>query len=233
MDNILKKNAKFTLTGVIASKDPQSAKKTHDALQKICSTIIEAFRVANDSTRPSSEKRTAILSITTLEDEVRWLVQFSAQETDFCKFYPEVHSRLVQLSSDIQREVDLLLSDFDELRASLDGFADVFGNMLHLLEKMTIFMKQCHAGEVCRVIEMGKNAQNESYNLLFLEVKPNFVPQVQLCVNRCKEFETAVGNLVKIQEGANEDLEVRLESALALMKQAVPGFVVASKYCFF
>jgi len=90
-------------------------------------------------------------------------------------------------------------------------------------------MKQCHAAEVCRAIEMGKNAYNEAYNLLHLEVKSNFVPQAQLLSQRSKDFQSATANLVKIQEGANDDLEGRTENAERILQRTVPTFILASK----
>jgi len=105
----------------------------------------------------------------------------------------------------------------------------VFDNLLHLLENMTEFMKLCHAAEVCRVIEIGKNAHNEAYNLLMLEVKQNFVPQAQLCSQRTKDFLASTTNLVKIQEGTNEDLEGRVENVDKIVQHTMPNFILASK----
>jgi len=223
------RHARFTLTGVIASKDPESARRTHDALQKICSTIVDAYRIANEGGKSGGEKRAAIRAVTTLVPELEWLMHFTRQETDFCRFYKDIHAKLHALAETVEKEVKMLKADFVALQEEIEGFPDVFDNLLHLLENMTEFMKHCHAAEVCRVIEIGKNAQNESYNLLHLEVKSNFVTQAQLCTQRCKDFQTATANLVKIQEGANEDLEGRVENVEKLMVTTVPGFILASK----
>jgi len=125
--------------------------------------------------------------------------------------------------------VRMLKADFGVLQQEIESFPDVFDNLLHLLETATEFMKLCHAAEVCRVIEIGKNAQNEAYNTLHLEVKSNFVTQAQLCTQRCKDFQTATSNLVKIQEGTNEDLEGRVENVERLMHHTVPNYILASK----
>lgn len=55
------KGATFTLEGVIAARSPENGQRTHDAIQHICSTIIEAYRNANDGTTSLSEKQAAIL----------------------------------------------------------------------------------------------------------------------------------------------------------------------------
>eukprot|EP01123_Difflugia_compressa_P000092 TRINITY_DN1019_c0_g4_i1.p1 TRINITY_DN1019_c0_g4~~TRINITY_DN1019_c0_g4_i1.p1 ORF type:complete len:425 (+),score=99.93 TRINITY_DN1019_c0_g4_i1:91-1365(+) len=223
------RHARFTLTGVIASKDPQSAQRTHDSLQSICSTIVEAYRITNDPSRVNADKRNAILAVTTLTPQIEWLATFTRQETDFCRFYQQIHQKLVKLESEVDKEVKLLKSDFNILREEIDTFPDVFDNLLKLLETMTEFMKLCHAAEVCRAIEMGKDAMDSAYNLLHLEVKSNFVTQTQLFTRKTKDFEKATSNLVKIQEGTNEDLQGRLDNAQQMMKKAIPDFIVTSK----
>jgi len=110
-----------------------------------------------------------------------------------------------------------------------ESFPDIFDNLLHLLENMTEFMKQGHAGEVCRTIETGKNSYMEAYNLLHLEVKSNLVPQAQLCSQRCNDFQKSTSNLVKIQEGSNEDLQGRVENAERLLLRTIPNFILATK----
>jgi len=223
------RNARFTLTGVIAAQTPESARLTHDALQKICSTIVDAYRVANDGSKPNTEKRAAIRAVTSLEPEIDWLAIFARQETDFCKFFPEIHSKLTDLMRTIESEVKMLKADFPVLQQDIESFPDVFDNLLHLLENMTEFMKQCHAAEVCRVIEMGKNAYSEAYNLLHLGVPSNFVPQAQLCSQKSKDFQTATANLVKIQEGTNDELQGRTENAERNLQSTIPNFILASK----
>jgi len=223
------RHARFTLTGVIAAKTPESGKKTHDALQKICACIIEAYKVANDGNKTTNDKRTAIRSVTGLVSEIEWLSEFVHQETDFCKFYPEIHSKLHQLAVTVSNEVKVLKADFAALQQDIESFPDVFDNLLHLLENMTEFMKLCHAAEVCRVIEFGKNAYNEAFNLLHLEVKQNFVPQAQLCSQRSKDFLNSTVNLVKIQEGTNQDLEGRVENVEKIIQHTMPNFILASK----
>jgi len=109
------------------------------------------------------------------------------------------------------------------------GFPDVFDNLLQLLNHMTDFMKQCHAAEVCRAVDFGKAAYSEAFNLLHLEVKSNFVPQAQLLSQRSLEYQNATTNLVKIQEGTNDDLHVRVANAELILKQVIPKFIIDSK----
>jgi len=223
------RNARFTLSGVIAAKTPESARKTHDALQKICTTIVESYRIANDGVKSAAEKRLAITSVTKLVPELDWLVAFCRQETEFCKYYDQILPKLQQLSKTIQNEAKMLKADFANLEHQIEGFPDVFDNLLRLLNNMTEFLKQCHAVEVCRVVDFGKAAYNEAYNVLNLEVKSNFVVQAQLLSQRSLEFQGATTNLVKIQEGANDDLHVRVANAEQILKLVIPKFIIDSK----
>jgi len=129
----------------------------------------------------------------------------------------------------LKNEVKLLKADFITLEDEIESFPDVFDNLLQLLNHMTEFMKQCHAAEVCRVVDFGKAAYHEAYNMLCLEVKSNFVPQAQLLSTRSLEYQKATTNLVKIQEGANDELQTRVDNAEAILKQVIPKFVIESK----
>jgi chemotaxis protein histidine kinase CheA len=226
------RQARFTLSGVIAAKTPESAKKTHEALSKICATIVDSYRVANDGIKSSSEKKAAITSVTKLAPELDWLVDFAHQETDFCKYFDQIHPKLQQLTKTIENEVKMLKADFGSLEHEIESFPDVFDNLLQLLNHVTEFMKQCHAAEVCRVVDFGKGAYHEAYNLCHLEVKSNFVTQAQLLSMRSNEYQKATTNLVKIQEGANDDLQVRVDNAEHLLKQVIPKFIIESKEFF-
>jgi len=105
----------------------------------------------------------------------------------------------------------------------------VFDNLLQLLNHMTEFLKLCHAAEVCRVVEFGKAAYNEAYNLLLLEIKANFVVQAHLLSQRSLEYQGGTANLVKIQEGTNDDLHVRASNAEQILKQVIPKYILESK----
>jgi hypothetical protein len=223
------RSARFTLSGVIASKTPESGKKTHDALQKICTTIVESYRIANDGIKSNAEKRVAITSVTRLVPELDWLVQFARQETDFCKYYDQIFGKLQQLEKTIENETKILKSDFVTLEDEIESFPDVFDNLLQLLNHMTEFMKLCHAAEVCRVVDFGKAAYNEAYNMVHMDVKSNFVTQAQLLSTRALDYQKATVNLVKIQEGANDDLQSRVDNAEHILKQVVPKFIIESK----
>jgi len=226
------RQARFTLTGVIAASNEDSAKKTHEALQKICTTIVDSYRVANDGVKSAADKRTAIVSVTKLIPELDWLAKFSRQETDFCKYYEQIYPKLQQLAKTVQNEVKILKADFGRLEVEIDSFPDVFDNLLQLLNHMTEFLKLCHAAEVCRAVDFGKAAYNEAYNLLHLEVKSNFVPQAQLLSQRSLEYQGATSNLVKIQEGTNDDLHVRASNAELILKQVIPKYILESKEYF-
>jgi hypothetical protein len=226
------RQARFTLTGVIAASNEDSAKKTHEALQKICTTIVDSYRVANDGVKSAADKRTAIVSVTKLIPELDWLAKFSRQETDFCKYYEQIYPKLQQLAKTVQNEVKILKADFGRLEVEMDSFPDVFDNLLQLLNHMTEFLKLCHAAEVCRAVDFGKAAYNEAYNLLHLEVKSNFVPQAQLLSQRSLEYQGATSNLVKIQEGTNDDLHVRASNAELILKQVIPKYILESKEYF-
>jgi hypothetical protein len=133
------------------------------------------------------------------------------------------------MTKTIENEVKILKADFDNLEHEIEGFPDVFDNLLQLLNHMTEFMKLCHAAEVCRVVDMGKMAYHEAYNMLHLEVKSNFVPQAQQLSTRCNQYQAAASNLVKIQEGANEELQTRVDNAEQILKQVFPKFIIESK----
>jgi len=94
---------------------------------------------------------------------------------------------------------------------------------------MTEFLKQCHASEVCRSIENGKNAYAEASNLLNLEVKSNLVPQSKLMSQRCTEFFKATQNLVKIQDDENLALHSRVDNVDLLLRKSMPDFILKTK----
>jgi len=154
---------------------------------------------------------------------------FVHDETDFCKYYDQILPKLQLLAKTVENEVKMLKADFQTLEDDVSGFPDVFDNLLQLLNHMTDFLKLCHAAEVCRVVDFGKAAYNEAFNLLELDVKSNFVPQAQLLSKRSLDYSRATTNLVKIQEGANEDLQSRVDNADHILKQVIPKFILESK----
>jgi len=58
------------------------------------------------------------------------------------------------------------------------------------------------------------------------------VTQAQLLSIRSNDYQKATTNLVKIQEGANDDLQVRVDNAEHLLKQVIPKFIIESKEFF-
>jgi len=226
------RQARFTLQGVIAASSQDAGKKTHEALQKICNTIVDSYRVANDGVKSSADKKSAIISVTKLVPELDWLSKFALKETEFCKYFDQIYPKLLQSAKTIANEVKILKADFGKLEEEIESFPDVFDNLLQLLNHTTEFLKLCHAAEVCRVVEFGKAAYNDAYNLLHLEVKSNFVVQAQLLSQRCLEYQGATTNLVKIQEGANDDLHVRVSNAELILKQVIPKYIIESKEYF-
>jgi len=115
------------------------------------------------------------------------------------------------------------------LESDIGSFPDVFECFLAILENMTEFLKQCHASEVCRSIDNGKNAYAEASNLLNLEVKSNLVPQSKLMSQRCTEFFKATQNLVKIQDDENLALHSRVDNVDLLLRKSMPDFILKTK----
>eukprot|EP01125_Pyxidicula_operculata_P008167 TRINITY_DN2761_c0_g1_i1.p1 TRINITY_DN2761_c0_g1~~TRINITY_DN2761_c0_g1_i1.p1 ORF type:complete len:433 (+),score=135.46 TRINITY_DN2761_c0_g1_i1:66-1364(+) len=230
-DNRLEKsrNASFALTGVIAAQKPESAQKTHEALTKICSTIIGAYRVANDASKGRSQKVEAIRTLCDLIPHLDWLSQFTKEETHAARFYNEIKGKMEETSESVGGKVNILKADLQTLEESIEGFPDVFDLMLGLLEDMTEFLKQGHAAEVCRVVDQGKNAYAEAENMLNLEFKSNLVDRAKLMSTRCSEHWKAVSNLVSIQGDTNAALENRVQNVDILLKQALPLMIVRTK----
>lgn len=223
------RRATFQLQGVIAAQSPESGRRTHDALNTICNTIIEAYRVANDASKDRHEKADAIRAVTSLSDDLDWLTKFTAEETYAARLYPNFHEKLQALSEDIANQGKMLKADFQRLEQSLEDFPDVFDLMLGVLENMTEFMKQCHAVEVCRVIDAGKNAYAETENLLNLEFKSNLVDQAKIMSSRCTDFWKSTNNLVRVQDDTNVALITRVENVELLLKQAMPNLILTTK----
>jgi len=223
------RHAAFTLKGVIAAKTPENAQRTHDALQRICATIIEAYRVANDQSKYRDEKVTALRKMTTLDGELDWLTEFVDIESDYCKYYKDLHSKMSAVGDRIKQLCSRAKADLGLLESDIDSFVDVFESFLSILENMTEFLKQCHATEVCRSIDNGKNAYAETSNLLNLEVKSNLVPQSKLMSQRCTEFFKATQNLVKIQDDENLALHSRVDNVDLLLRKAMPEFILKTK----
>lgn len=90
-------------------------------------------------------------------------------------------------------------------------------------------MKQCHASEVCRSIENGKNAYAEASNLLNLEVKANLVPQSKLMTQSATDMFKSTQNLVKIQDDENQALHARVDNVDLLLRKAMPNFILKTK----
>jgi len=223
------RHAAFTLKGVIAAKTPENAQRTHDALQRICATIIEAYRVANDQSKYKDEKITALRKMITLDGELDWISEFVDIESDYCKYYKDLHSKMSGVGERIKQLITRCKADLGILESDIDSFPDVFEGFLSILENMTEFLKQCHATEVCRSIDNGKNAYAETSNLLNLEVRSNLVPQSKLMSQRCNEFFKATQNLVKIQDDENLALHSRVDNVDLLLRKAMPEFILKTK----
>jgi len=223
------RHASFTLRGVIAAKTQENAQRTHDALQRICATIIEAYRVANDQSKFKDEKISALRKMTTLEGELVWLDQFCQEEEAYCREFKELHSKMRDSSERIHQLIARCKSDLHTLEHDIECFPDVFEAFLSILENMTEFLKQCHGSEVCRSIENGKNAYAEASNLLNLEIVANLVPQSKLMSQRCTEYFKATQNLVKIQDDENLALHGRVDNVDLLLRKAMPEFILKTK----
>jgi len=223
------RHASFTLKGVIAAKTPENAQRTHDALQRICATIIEAYRVANDQSKFREEKITALRKMTTLDRDLDCIILFVKEESDYCKYYSDIHAKMAEVGQRITQLANRCKADLNALAESIETFPDVFESFLAILENMTEFLKQCHASEVCRTLDNGKNAYAEASNLLNLEVRSNLVPQSKLMSQRCTEFFKATQNLVKIQDDENLALHGRVDNVDLLMRKAMPEFILKTK----
>jgi len=223
------RHASFTMKGVIAAKTQENAQRTHDSLQRICATIIEAYRVANDQSKFREEKIDALRKMTTLDGELDWLIDFVDQECDYCKHYSDIYSKMRELGDKINQLANRGKADLATLENEIESFSDVFEGFLAILENMTEFLKQCHASEVCRSIDNGKNAYAETSNLLNLEVRSNLVPQSKLMSQRCSEFFKATQNLVKIQDDENLALHSRVDNVDLLLRKSMPDFILKTK----
>jgi len=223
------RHASFTLRGVIAAKTQESAQRTHDALQRICATIIEAYRIANDQSKFKDEKVAALRKMTSLDGELEWIQSFCKDEEAYCREFKELHSKMAGVSRKIQGLCSQCLADLRNLEHDIECFPDVFEKFLSILENMTEFLKQCHASEVCRSIENGKNAYAEASNLLNLEIRGNLVPQSKLMSQRCTDYFKATQSLVKIQDDENLALHGRVDNVDLLIRKAMPEFILKTK----
>jgi len=185
--------------------------------------------VANDQSKYRDEKITALRKMTTLDAELDWLQQFVQEESDYCKYYKDLHAKMSEYGEKIMQLLTRCKADLATLEDNIESFSDVFASFLGILENMTEFLKQCHGSEVCRSIDNGKNAYAEASNLLNLEVKSNLVPQSKLMSQRCTEFYKATQNLVKVQDDENQALHARVDNVDLLIKKAMPEFILKTK----
>jgi len=221
-------SATFTFEVVIAGRSPDTGARTHQGLQKVCSTIIDAFRVSNDATKSSNEKKQALLSVSHLEGDLEWLATWTRDETDYCvSFAPQ--PQMSRLADTIATQVSSLRTDMRTLSTNTERFPNVFDVMLSFLESMTEFLKIRHAAEVQVVIEGGKNAYAECNNLYHIEVPSLLVPQGRLMKERTENFHSKCVNLVNIQEASNRVLKARAENVGHLLSSAIPDFIIQSK----
>jgi len=221
------KSATFSLEGVIAARTPEAGQRTHDAIQHICEVIIEAYRCANDSSNTIQQKQEAIFAVARLSPDLDALVQFTQDEAAHCKYAQA--AQMNKIAQHVASQVNMLKSDFAMLRTKLEVFNQVFDVMLAVLEQMTDFFKQGHGAEVMHVIDQGKNAYAECNNLLHIEVPSLLVPQGKLVKDRAEDFLKKCENLVRIQEGANQSLQDKIENCGVLMKGSIPEFIVKSR----
>jgi len=224
------KAATFSLEAVITAKTEESAQKTHDAVKKICSTVISAYEKVKDPYASHEEKREAVHKVATLEPQVAWLVEFSRVETDWCKT-PEVHKKMDHVASTIYACHDQLKSDFHDLKCSNnpDSFMTVFDKILALLEHITEFLRQGHAAEVCRVLDNGAYAHAEAKNMNELELPHLLVQQSRNLKDRVKDFLGKTHKLITIQEAQNKGLKERISNVELVLDGHITGFILRTK----
>lgn len=181
------KNSTFKLEAVIAAKSPESRDKTHEAIKRICGTIVEAYKQVNDPYASQEAKKGAVREVVHLKSQLEWLIEFTKEETDWCKT-PELHKRMLKLSNDLQRHCQDLFRDMNGLESNLDKFRPIFNSLLDVLQKMTDFFREGHASEVCRVIDSGDDNFYQAKNLLNIEFPNLLVAQAKLLKERTEDY---------------------------------------------
>jgi Asp-tRNA(Asn)/Glu-tRNA(Gln) amidotransferase C subunit len=183
-------------------------------VQKICATIIGAFKVVNDPHTSTNEKKQSVIKVTNLRTELDWLVKFTKDETEWCKT-PELNRKMREISKNIEGLVRQLDNDFNQLAYEIDKFKSVFNSLLSVLEQVTDFFKQGHASEVCRVIDNGDDAFVQAKNLLNIEFPNLLVAQSKLLKEKSADYVKKTKALLEIQEEENEKLRKNFQQLLS------------------
>lgn len=243
------KNSTFKLEAVIAAKSPESRDRTHEAIKKICGSIVEAYKQVNDPYASQQAKQDSVRAVVNLKPQLEWLIEFTKEETDWCKT-PDLHKRMSKLSSDLQKHIQDLYKEMNGLESDLGKFRSIFNSLLDVLQKMTDFFREGHASEVCRVIDSGDDNFYQAKNLLNIEFPNLLVAQAKLLKERTEDylkylfvpfdfsslfsfpstnFSRKTRALLYIQEDENENLRRKFKTVEELLEAANPEFIVASR----
>jgi len=222
------RQASFMLAGVVAAKTPEAGQRTHDTVKKICESIMHAYEVANDSNANRAAKIQAIQAVADLGPELDWLLSFTKEEAEWCRF-PAERGEMMAIHSTLQGQTSVLKNSFRGLRVDVERFSDVFDTLLALLEETTAFLRLGHAAECARVKDALDNAYGEVRNLAHCELASLLVDQAKLASTRVNDAWKAIDSLVKVQPGLNDSLVPRVDQVDSLLRKALPELILRTR----
>jgi len=222
------RQASFMLAGVVAAKTPEAGQRTHDAVKNICESIMHAYEVANDSNKSRQDKIKAIQAVADLGPQLDWILSFTKEEADWCRF-PDKRNEMLTIHETLQGQVNVLRNSFRGLRVDIERFGDVFDTLLALLEETTAFLRLGHGAECARVKDSLDNAYAEAKHLAHCELASLLVDQAKLTSTRTNDAWKAVDSLVKIQPGLNDALVPRVDQVDTLLRKALPELIMRAR----
>ena len=107
--------ATFSFKGVVAARNRDQARAMRNAVEHMCTTIIDTYRVCMDQAKTTEDKSSKLQEIVAVEPDLKFILGFVREEANACKV-ERVKVQMLQLASKIEPQIYALL---DEVRLLL------------------------------------------------------------------------------------------------------------------
>lgn len=149
--------ATFSFKGVVAAKNRDSARAMRNAIEHMCTTVIETYRTCMDQSRSIEDKKDKLAGILDVEPDLKFILNFIREESSACKV-ERVKVQMVQLASKMEPQIYQLLDELKMVKKDPHMYQRVFDGLLGVMDDNTQFLKLGHSVEQARVLDVAFNA---------------------------------------------------------------------------
>jgi hypothetical protein len=155
-----KRQATFSFKGIVAAQDRDAAKSMRNAIEHICTVIIDTYRVCMDQSKGVAEKAEKLAQISDVENDLKYILDFVRAETNACKV-ERIRVQMAQLSSKMDDRIRGVIEELRMIRSDPHLYQKVFDGIIEVLTDNTSFLKLGHSVEQARVLDVAFQAVTE------------------------------------------------------------------------